>query len=126
MGTNDGSTSTVEEIIKKQKYMVNHLEKDRYIIIGLISKKYNENVDSYNNKMAEEWGNHFLNVRDYLIDYGLYDCNITPTEQDLSNIKDREIPSSLRDDEVHLNVYGYSVVAKLLYEKLLNLGYLIN
>lgn len=126
VGTNDGSTSTVEEIIKKQKYMVNHLEKDRYIIISLISKKYNENVDSYNSKMAEEWGIHFLNIRDYLIDYGLYDCNITPTEQDLSDIEDREIPSSLRNDAVHLNVSGYSVVAKLLYEKLLNLGYLIN
>ena len=54
IGTNDRTTVGVEDIIKKQKYMVSHLEKDRYVIIGLISKNYNSSVDDYNKKMEEE------------------------------------------------------------------------
>lgn len=73
--------------------------------------------------LQRHYGAHFADIRKYLLDYGLADNNITPTEQDNQDIQSGEIPSSLRYDAVHLNNYGYSVVAHQVYERGKFLGY---
>lgn len=123
-GTNDTSnwqsiSWTMENIIR----MIETLNTDKYIIIGLTAKTLFSDIVSRNNAMFRKFGRHFLDVRKYLLNYGLTDVGITPTEQDTTDISDGEIPSSLRSDSIHLNNYGYQGVANCVYRLGKELGY---
>lgn len=128
IGTNN-SKDTAEFIIEMQKLMVKNLQTDRYIIVGLTCQtaKYRSDVAETNEKMAKEWGSHFLNLYDYILEYGLADENLTPTQADSEAIAKGEMPPSLiyQDDgyNVHFNRYGYDIVGKQLYKKGVDLGY---
>jgi lysophospholipase L1-like esterase len=67
-----------------------------------------------------------VNIRQYLLDYGLADAGITPTEQDLTDIANGMVPQSLRPtgDSYHLNAAGYTVVGKYLYKYVKQLGWI--
>ena len=67
-------------------------------------------------KMALAFGKHFLDVRQYMLEYGLADVGIEPTEQDLANISTGEIPSSLLVDDVHGNDAFYNVIGNQVYK----------
>lgn len=117
VGTNDNYDKENEDRIIKQvvNCMVNSSKTKRYIVIGLTCKNYFSNIENINAKLAVIFGNHFCDARTYLLTYGLSDNNITPTQQDLNDISNGEIPSSLRSDVVHLNDSGYKSVANSVY-----------
>ena len=73
--------------------------------------------------MADYFGDHYLDIRDYLLEYGLADADVTPTQQDTTDISNGEIPTSLRIDTVHFNTAGYTVIANCVYKKGVELGY---
>ena len=81
-------------------------------------------MNSINTELQSHYGYHYLDVYHYLLEYGLSDCNITPTEQDKTDILSGVVPSSLRFDNVHLNKNGYSVIANLLAKKIKTLEWL--
>jgi hypothetical protein len=57
----------------------------------------------------------YLDVRRYLIDYGLSTAGIAPTPTDRRDIAADVIPSSLmRPDKKHLTDTGYGIVARML------------
>jgi lysophospholipase L1-like esterase len=60
------------------------------------------------------FGDCFLDVRKYLVNYGLVDAGITPTSQDLTDIAADVIPSSLRSDSTHFTAAGYTLVANFV------------
>lgn len=128
IGTNN-SQDSAEFIIEMQKLMVKNLQTDRFIVIGLTCQndQYRNDVAEVNKKMAEEWGSRFLNIYDYILEYGLLDENLTPTQADSAAIAKGEMPPSLiyKDDgyNVHFNRYGYDIVGKQLYKKGVDLGY---
>lgn len=130
LGTNDSYNKTSEDVeaLADRLYYnimnaVSHNGNEQYIVMGLTSKAYMSAVADENTALAERFGNHFLDIRKYLIEYGLEDAGITPTAQDETDISNGEIPSSLRTDAVHLNSAGYSVVGHRLYKKGVWLGY---
>ena len=94
-----------------------------YIVIGMTSKTYMPEVESINKVMAHKYGKHFLDVRTLLLTSGLEDAEITPTEQDITDISDNEIPISLRSDDTHFNAKGYENIAKYVFAKGQYLGY---
>ena len=128
IGTNN-SKDSAEFIIEMQNLMVKNLQTDRFIIVGLTCQndQYRSDVAEVNKKMAKEWGNRFLNIYDYILEYGLVDENLTPTQADSEAIAKGEMPPSLiyQDDgyNVHFNRYGYDIVGKQLYKKGVDLGY---
>lgn len=124
-GTNDIAENggTIDKTIQGINMMTARLKSNKYIIVGLTSKAYHPDIDDKNFRMATEYKDHFVNVRDYMLSYGLEDSGITATEQDLTDIENGEIPTSLRVDDVHGNDYFYDIVAKLVYKKGKELGY---
>lgn len=123
IGTND-VTHDINFTIEQQQHIVGHLTHDRYIVVGLTAKTYfPTDIADRNAAMAEQWGEHFIDVRDYLLEFGLSDAGITPTSQDTTDLANGEIPTSLRYDAVHLNPAGYATVAKAVYKKGVALGY---
>ena len=124
-GTNDIAENgeTIEKTIQGINMMIARLKSNKYIVVGLTSKAYHSDIDDKNFRLATEFKDHFVNVRDYMLSYGLEDSGITATEQDLTDIENGEIPTSLRVDDVHGNDYFYDIVAQLVYKKGKELGY---
>ena len=118
-GTNDIASNggTIEKTIQGINMMIAKLQSKKYIIVGLTSKTYHSDIEEKNFRLATEYKDHFVNIRDYMLAYGLDDSGIEATEQDLADIKNGEIPTSLRVDAVHGNDYFYNIVANLVYKK---------
>lgn len=72
------------------------------------------NIAAVNKELARHFGDQFVDVRRYLIDFGLAEAGITPTSQDTADIAADTIPASLRNDNVHLLGIGYTVIANLI------------
>ena len=124
-GTNDTpDTSSVSNVINNIDAMINYSNNDKYIIIGLTSKNYMSEVEEVNQILANKYGEHFLDIRKYILENGLSDAGIVATAQDLEDIRNGEVPSSLRIDTVHLNAAGYTIVGEQVYNKLIEFGYI--
>ena len=76
-----------------------------------------------NSKLADTYQDCYLDILEYLVNQGLEDAGITPTEQDQIDITNGVMPISLRSDAVHLNAIGYQVVGRRIYQKLISLGW---
>lgn len=124
-GTNlPPNKDTVNELIDMEKQMLEYLEAEQYIVIGLTSKELVPDVEPINQALAEAFGEHFLDIRSYLLENGLSDAGIKPTKKDKKDIEKGEIPPSLRVDAVHGNEEFYRIVGELVYEKLQKLDYI--
>ena len=98
----------------------------RYIVIPPIGNTWISDIDNCEKEFARRYGKHWLNVRKYLIDYGLEDNELEPTAQDLTDIANGAVPHSLCVDfNIHLNTYGTTSQAKCVKKRLEELGYLI-
>ena len=69
------------------------------------------------------YGDHFINMRTYLIQNGLKDLGLVPTLEDLENYRIGRISKRLRSDWTHLNSKGYYSKGKGIYLKGVELGY---
>lgn len=114
---------TVGELIQMEHQMIEYLGSERYVVIGLTSKTLIEDVELINESLAEAFGEHFLDIRSYLLENGLRDAGIEPTKKDQRNIAKGEIPPSLRVDEVHGTEDFYRIIGECVYRKLIDLGY---
>ena len=111
-------------MIATEKEMIRYLGSSKYIVVGLTSKEMIPEVAAVNEKLAAAFGTHFLDIRSYLLEHGLEDAGIAPTDQDLMDLADGEIPSSLRVDIVHGTPDFYRILGEQLYEKMRSDGYL--
>ncbi|SHH40306.1 hypothetical protein SAMN05216361_0053 [Marisediminitalea aggregata] len=71
-----------------------------------------------------EFGRRFIPVRQLLSRYGLQWAGLTATQADLDDMATGAVPASLRYDAIHLNTPGYQCVAKIIFERLTELGWL--
>ena len=124
-GTNDVglNASNMDGLFNSIDAIISMLNTNNYIVIGITAKVRFSDVADINLALERKYGSHFLNVRDYILAYGLDDANITPTEQDTADLANGEIPSSLRSDSIHLNQYGYTIVGNLVYQRGKDLRY---
>lgn len=124
--------STMSRVLADVRAMTRHLTAAmaRFVVLGVTngrleptgSAAYN-GILALNAALAEEYGRRFIDVRAYLLAYGLADAGITPTTGDLADIAAGIIPNSLRTDSVHLTEAGKVVVANLVSSRLLELGF---
>ena len=102
-GQNDTNiTDNIDKLIRTQQSMINYSNSKKYIVIGLLYAG-----DDVNNKMADAYGEHFLDVRNAL-------------SVDNSNT----VSEDYKADSVHLNADGYTIVGEQVYNKLISLGYI--
>ncbi len=124
-GTNDLPTKTsVSSIIKIINGMLEAAKCDRYIIVGLTYAGGIRDIDDVNAALEEAYGDNFVDIRKYMLYYGLKDCGIQPTADDKEDIAKGEIPSSLRKDYVHGNKHYHRLLGQQIYRRMQYLGYL--
>ena len=73
--------------------------------------------------LREAFGEHFINMRAFMIEHGLETVGLEPTEQDLDDLANGRVPEQLKDDYTHFNSYGYYAKGLAIYEKGVELGY---
>ena len=83
-------------------------------------------IVAYNAAMAAQHGANFYDVRRDFIDNGLAMAGITPTTDDTAKISTDRPPPSLMSDNIHPNATGYIVLATLIAEKLLAMGWVLS
>ena len=72
------------------------------------------NITRLNTVLEEAFGDHFVDIRRYMIDQAIYDMGMTPTLQDLEDIQKDCIPRIFLNDNVHFNTLGYEATGKFL------------
>lgn len=124
---NNEQPSNEDEVnmtIKQQHEIIDYSGSDKYIVISLTSYDMLPEIDLINQMFKEEYGEHYLDLRKYMLNDALSDAGIEATETDLRDIEMGNIPSSLRSDEVHGNSMFYKLAGERVYIKLKELGYL--
>lgn len=118
IGQNGPSTARA---ITDAKAIIQRMEalNKRYIVI---SKPSSTAADD--SIFFAEFGSRFLPIRKYMVEFGLEDAGITPTEQDLTDIANGTVPTSLRTDAVHWTAQGYTILANQIFKKLKELGWI--
>ncbi|MCR5591440.1 MAG: SGNH/GDSL hydrolase family protein [Lachnospiraceae bacterium] len=123
-GTNDlPDKKSVSNIINLERSMLESAECDKYIIVGLTYAGGIPEIDAVNEALAEEFGDHFVDIRKYMLNFGLDDAGITPTADDIADINRGEIPKSLRNDYVHGNAAYHKLLGEQIYRRMQYLGY---
>lgn len=152
IGSNGGWNGEYETLIEQYKAMLSYSGCDKYIIIGdtddpinsvddMVSeraqlnkkeKKKDRNKDGNKAKNIEtswetalrlEFGDHFINMRNFLIENGLDIAGLEKTKKDERQQKRGNISKQLRSDWTHFNSYGYYAKAVGVYQKGQELGY---
>ena len=126
IGTNGGFTTSAE-LIECVEAMIDYMSpiNKKYIVIGIhhLVSTVAEMFETIEKNMAMHFGRRYINQREYMIEYGLSDAGITPTNEDTAAISQGKIPPSLLYDDVHYNNKGYNIIANLVVERGKELGY---
>ena len=96
--------------------------KKRFLIISKPTS-----TDAEDSEFFNEFGEYFVPIRKYLVEYGLEDAGITPTSEDITDMAAGRVPVSLcasPTDKIHWNATGYTIMANVLFKKLVKLGWL--
>ena len=97
----------------------------KYVVVSLTSKRHYEIVDDMNDVLKEEYKDHYLDFRSYLLTNGLNDAGIQPTKQDKIDIVQHKIPTSLLNQNLFTGNKSFNdLLAKRINEKMKALGYL--
>ena len=129
MITADDAETRIKKLTSQIDMMIDYNTSKKYIIIGMhyfyswvlyngLTKEQLENA------MLLKYGNHYINLRKYMIEYGLADAGLTATEADTEAINNGNVPPSLLySDGIHGNSYFYNILANLVNKKGIELGY---
>lgn len=123
MGQNGGYTD-FEDLIRQQRAIIEHqtANKDRYIIVGLHTGTA-ESRNALETAMKNEYGAHYINLRDYMATQAMSDAGLIPTDEDKELMQNGSAPKSLMSDSVHFNGIGYELIGRLIYKTMDDLGY---
>lgn len=125
VGANDGISSTEENItylINRYKDMIERHGNDNYIVI------VPQWDAGFSEAFKEEFGDKAVDIRLEMCSRDLSTVGLVPTEDDLALQNRGIIPTALKynndpTDSLHLNEYGYKMMANIIYERGVGLGY---
>ena len=109
----------VDRYIQMIKTYINTVNPKKYLILS----PPQNTADLLENELDKTFGCSYINVRKQMINNGIsialkygYLAGDYPTEQDIQDISDGVVPTSLRSDSIHFNDAGYYVLAHIIYD----------
>lgn len=129
VGTNDyASTDNAVAVISNLRAMIDFTGSDKYIVIGLTALNRMPQVAQVNEMLSEAFGEHFYDIRKYILGLEVTKENNPFYGQDCEDLKIGEIPTSYmkapKYDHVHCNEKFYALLGAQLYGKLKELSYI--
>lgn len=148
LGCNSGWDENADVLLNQVQLMVDHFAAaggEKHIICGPSAGKHLRTEEmrnitfAYEEKAATAFGDHWLNLRDYLIANGLTENGLTASALDTERMALGQVPASLIGggtttdikmydgvsvtDDVHPNAYGANSIMLAFYTKGQTLGY---
>lgn len=130
IGTN-GGFSDIDNLIWWQKRIIETLNPQNYIVLGLHAMGMllnNTSGKPYDDAMLKAFGYRFFNTREYMITDALSDGGFEPTQSDIDAMEIGEMPPSLSrypsSRDIHLNKSANTALANRLHMKMIELNYL--
>ena len=123
----DEPEAHMQYLCQIQQKMVDYAGTDNFIIIGLPKVRFMQKIPNYNTVLEEYWGEHYLDINEYLMsEQAFIDSGIEMKGKDRKDIAEGYIPRTFLDSlqQLHPNQTGYDIIAKLLTDKIYELGYL--
>ena len=128
-----GEYLSAENLVAQTKLLLQRqqVNNDRFLVIGPCTVRgawYNAQkatMDAIDSAMLQAFGNHYINLRKYLIEDGLRDAGLTQTKTDTININQGSVPDSFRSNAggADLNAVAYGLIGKLVYGRMEKLGF---
>lgn len=121
VGQNNSSVGNDARAIPDVKAMIQHLQAadKRYLVINKPISTPEEDKIWY-----AEFGNRYIAARAYMIEFGMQDAGLTPTQEDIDSMNAGYIANSLRYDNVHWKAPGYEILANLIFKRLKDLEWI--
>jgi hypothetical protein len=128
LGTEEVRNEAVNEIYAGWDYLA---PTDKRMLVLSVTNGLNEgagsaaytNITEFNKLLESKFGYRYVDVRGYLIAYGLDEAGITPTAQDIIDVAADTVPESLRGDGIHLTGDGLTIVGNLVSNELKTRGW---
>ena len=127
-----GDFTTPEKLVNDTKLLLSRQASnpERYLVIGPCALRGAwtnadpATLNGVDSAMMQAFGNHYLNVRKYLMTDGLTDAKITPSREEKLVIQQGGMPTSFRSNAsgADLNGTAYKLIGKLVYERMESLG----
>ena len=124
-----GDYRTPEKLVSDTKALLARQTKntDRFLVIGPCTTKgtwsmvNTTNLDAIDSAMLQAFGDHYINLRKYLIEDGLRDAGLSTT----GTILKGNVPNSFRSNAggADMNGVAYQLIGKLVYGRMDQLGY---
>lgn len=125
MGQN-GGYKDFDDLIRQQRAIIDHqtANNDRFIIVGLHTGT-KESRQALEAAMEAEYGEKYINLREYMSTSAMADAGLEPTAEDSAQMKQGSTPTSLlvHKDNVHFNAVGYELIGNLIFDTMNELGY---
>ncbi len=104
---------------------------DRYLVLGPCTVKGSwsgvsaNTMNAIDSAMLQEFGNHYINVRKYLMSDGMTDAGLTVSREEKTQIQQGQVPASFRSNTNGADLSGtaYKLIGKLVYDRMESLGY---
>ena len=138
IGSNGGWNNDYQVLIDQYRAMIERSGCEDYLILGdtddpgtsvgdtsqvPFTEDYAPRETNWEAALREAFGDHFINMRVFLIKHGLEISGLTPTEEDVADARLGCISKQLRSDWTHLNARGYFAKAVAVYQRGVKLGY---
>ena len=148
LGINSGWNENADTLLNQVQLMVNHFTASggtKYIITGPYAGQFmrtdskRQKVFEYETKAATAFGEHWMNLREYLIANSLTENGLTASAMDNERMSVGQVPASILGagtvddvkiydgktvtDDTHPNAYGANSIMLAFYNKGAALGY---
>ena len=128
-----GEFTNPEKLVSDTKQLLSRQANnpERYLVLGPCTIRgswtnADPNVmDAIDSAMLQAFGNHYVNVRKYLMVDGMTDAKLSASKDEKMIIQQGRVPTSFRSDAsgADLNGTAYKLIGKLVYERMEVLGY---
>lgn len=131
LGTYDSFTRP-EKLVSDTKALLSRQANnpERYLVLGPCAingswSTTSTTMDNIDSAMQQTFGNHYINVRKYLMTDGMTDAGLSMTKNDSMAVSQGKIPESFRSNAsgADLNSVAYKLIGKLVYGRMDALGF---
>lgn len=123
LGHNGGWRDADDLIAQINAIIAAQTDPERYIVLGLTFGDA-EVLAEVNGALAAAYGEHFIDLWQYMREEGLADAGIEPSQEDIEVMEEGFLPDSFTDGANTFNSAGYKAVAGCIQQKIHELGYL--
>ena len=123
----NGGFADAADLIRQLNAMIKYSKSMRYIVISFHKPngvmKTISRMKEMEDSLNQSFGQHYINLREYMVNKGLTDAGLEPTQEDKDSIAKGQVPPQMMTDGCHFTTKGYEEIAKLVFDKIKELGY---